>query len=561
MRNLELIRIVEYVERTRRPFQALFPDSHGDPFWTVTAFLVRAQMRGEAVTQSTLAQVAGIPHSSAVRYIETWIAKGLIEKRPRGRKSYSLHASPDLIEGFTAYARHVKSLIAETMGVRPAMEPEDDYYFGAAGDRIAPSPELVSTLADVGQLRFLVHDDTFFMAMQNLWADFRNRHGSRRDFDLLPLPDLRLHALANAERSVSDYDVVVLNVPWLGEFATKGLIRPAEPYVYRSGIDALDFDPLVWGTGRWQGRQHAVPLFSSIELLAARRDWFDEDACPYPKTFAEVLEAGRRYHAPGKDRYGIVWNACAGMPIASSFAFVLGCCGGAALDVPREGNIWSFQELDPRAIRVTVDTPEAHQALEYLHALVDISPPGVLELAWDEALEVFMSGRAAMAYCWSMRATRFEADVRSKVKGRVRYLPQPSGPNGSNVCPLGGFLLTVPVNLPEHRVDAAFAAIRWMTSPEAIRTQRATGFPVLPRFSISADPGAPGGSALVAFVNELARRKLLTTWQRPPLAIYPQIEAVLGDEIHAALRRDKTDEQALRSAQRRIEFVLHMSAA
>ena len=112
MKDRELIRIVEYVERTRGPFQALFPESPGDPFWTVAAFLVRAQVRGEAVSQSTLAQVAGMPHSSAVRHIEGWIARGLIERRPRGPKSFSLHASPDLVERFTAYAKHtIKELV------------------------------------------------------------------------------------------------------------------------------------------------------------------------------------------------------------------------------------------------------------------------------------------------------------------------------------------------------------------------------------------------------------------------------------------------------------------
>ena len=218
--------------------------------------------------------------------------------------------------------------------------------------------------------------------------------------------------------------------------------------------------------------------------------------------------------------------------------------------------MWSLQALDEQAIEVTANTPAAARALDYLHELLAISPPGVLDLAWDEALEVFLAGRAAMAYCWSMRATRFEADVRSKVKGRVRYLAQPAGHGGANVCPLGGFLLAVPANLPEQRVDAAFEAIRWMTSPDAIRTQRATGFPVLPRFSISGDAGHPGGSALVGFVNELARRNLLATWQRPPLAVYPAVEAILGEEIHACLRGDKTDADALLSVQERIEAAL-----
>jgi multiple sugar transport system substrate-binding protein len=158
-----------------------------------------------------------------------------------------------------------------------------------------------------------------------------------------------------------------------------------------------------------------------------------------------------------------------------------------------------------------------------------------------------------------MRAARLESDLRSKVKRRVQYLPQPAGPGGDNVSPLGGFLLAVPANLDEDRVQVAFEAIRWMTSPEAIQMHIKTGFPVLPRFSMSADPEIVASSPIVHFVNDLARRNLLQTWQRPPVPQYRSIEIVLGEEIHEALTHSKTDDQALASARVRIEQILHQA--
>ena len=84
-----------------------------------------------------------------------------------------------------------------------------------------------------------------------------------------------------------------------------------------------------------------------------------------------------------------------------------------------------------------------------------------------------------------------------------------------------------------------------MTSSEAIGTHIKTGFPVLPRFSMAADPEAAASSPIVHFVNDLARHNLLQTWQRPALPQYRQIEVVLGEEIHAALKREKTTAQPL----------------
>ena len=561
MRDHELLRVIEYLERLRQPYQALFPMADPDPVWNIAVHLVRSHLRGEVVTISKLAQAAGVPTTTATRRIETMIQQDLIRRKAYGRsgKTFSLHPGDALLAAFLSYARQTKSLLAQTVGIRPSNEVEDDYYFGGSRleAQLSPPPALLKRqLQHGGNLRFLVHADTYCASIQNLWADYRNNVGSRRDFELLPLPELYDRIVENAHRSVSRYDVIMLNLPWLGEAVERGYIRRAENYIYHAGIDSLDFDPKVWATGGWRGHQEAVPIFSSIELLAARRDWFQESGVGLPRTFADVLKAGRAFHAPERGRYGIVWNGHRGMPLASSFAFLLGCCGGTVLDLPRERATWSLAGLDYANIQVTVDSERGRHALAYLHELVKISPPDVLDMKWDTALELFMAGSAAMIYCWSMRAARLESDLRSKVKRRVQYLPQPAGPGGDNVSPLGGFLLAVPANLDEDRVQIAFEAIRWMTSPEAIQMHIKTGFPVLPRFSMGADPEIVASSPIVHFVNDLARRNLLQTWQRPPVPQYRRIEMVLGEEIHAALTNTKTDTEALASARSRIEVIL-----
>lgn len=562
MNELELLRVIEYLERTRGPYRSLFPMAEEDPVWNILAHLVKSHVRGDLVTISALSAVANVPYATALRRINAMIADGQIVRKPRGPKTFSLHPSERTLDAFLSYAQHIKSLLAQVMGVRPAEEEADDYYIGGSRleAQLAPPPGLSRRLHEGERLRFLLHADNYFASLQNLWSDFRANRGSRRDFDLRPLPDLYRRATENAAKPVSEYDVIVLNVPWLGEFVEAGRIRRAEPFLYYSGIDSLDFDPRVWATGRWKGRQEAVPAFTSIELLAVRSDLIDETGLSYPKTFADVLQVGRALHAPRRGRYGMAWNAQRGMPLASSFTFHIACCGGAVLQMPRGRSDWSIGEIDPREIVVGVDTEAGRQALDHLNELLTISPPGVLDLDWNASLDIFMTGKAAMVHCWSMRAARFEYDVRSRVKRRVRYLPHPAGPKGSNVSPLGGFVLAVPSNLPEPRVEAAFEAIRWMTSREAIQTHIKTGFPVLPRFSMSADPEIAAGSPIVHAVNELARRDLLQTWQRVPLPQYTRIEAVIGEEAHAALRGDKPRAAALRDAQGAIERILRSAA-
>src|ERR1700679_993533 len=200
MNELELLRVIEYLERMRKPYRALFPLADDDPVWNILAHLVKSHLRGDLVTISALAAVANVPYATALRRIKTMIAEGQISRRPRGPKTFSLHPSERTLDAFLSYAQHIKSLLAQVMGVRPAGEKADDYYFG--GSRIGAQPTPAQSLSrrrgEGGRLRFLLHEDNYFASLQNLWADFRANRGSRRDFDLHPLPDLYRRARENA---------------------------------------------------------------------------------------------------------------------------------------------------------------------------------------------------------------------------------------------------------------------------------------------------------------------------------------------------------------------------
>ena len=88
-----------------------------------------------------------------------------------------------------------------------------------------------------------------------------------------------------------------------------------------------------------------------------------------------------------------------------------------------------------------------------------------------------------------------------------------------------------------------------MTSPEAMKANVQNGFPVAPRFSVSADPEAAATSPIVSVVDRLAKQNLLKGWPRPPVPEYLSLEAVLGEEIHRALRGEVSDRTALKNAQ------------
>lgn len=564
MNDYELLRVIDFMEKVRAPFLKRIPGATDDPYWNIVVSLVREHVLGRMVTVSSLAQMSGAPYATALRRINALIDNGLIVTRAKSPTStkFALLPSEELLAAFIEQATDVKVLVAQTIGLRPGVESEGEYYFGgSAGSRLIPPLRLVERRRNEDwDVRFLLHNDNYFVSMQNMWTDMRNNLASRSDFELQPLPLLHTRALENARSADPVFDVVSLNMPWLGEFAEAGLLRPLDDFISRGNIQALDFHPSVWSTGTWNGRQYGIPIYCTAEALLARRDLFEAAGLAYPKRFADVLEAGRALHRPGKGLYGISWNGARGMPVASTFMFLMGCCGKPIIGAAGRAESFSPQAGTDVAETVNIDTPSGAAVLDYLHHLIEISPPGVLEADWNAALRTFLTGAAAMSYCWTMRAARCEYDLQSAVKRKVEYLPQPAGPNGQQVTPLGGFVLTLPASLSPDRAALAFEAIEWMASREAMKEHVKNGYPVSPRFSVSADPEAAATSPIVRFVDKLARRDMLHSWQRPPIPAYRAIEETIGEHVHRALCGEIADKAALGLIQETVERLLRQSA-
>ncbi|MDL2409669.1 extracellular solute-binding protein [Rhizobium calliandrae] len=560
MNEYEMLRVIDFIEKTRRPFREVVEAADEDAIWLIVTFLIKSHILSQTVSISTLGQESGLPYATSMRLINRLIDGGYILKVAKGStgKSFALQPSERLLRSFEVYARKTKSLLAQTLGLR-AGEEEDEYYFGGTplGSQIIPPMRLVQKRAESQiELRFLLNDDNYFSAMRNMWADFRNNLASRKNFDLLPLPDLYLRARENGAKSLSDYDVIAINMPWLGEFAESGVIRPIDQYIQKTGINPLDFHPSIWSSATWEGRDYGVPGYCTVELLAARKDLFADAGLSFPKTFDDVITAGRKFHSPDEGMFGAVWDGARGMPIASSFLFFMGACGQPAISLRKTRSGFTLDGANLEELSCTILSDAGFAALDYMRRLMEISPPKILELAWDKTLEIFLKGKSSLGYFWTMRAARFEYDVQSVVKRRVEYLPQPYGPGGTRASPIGGFVFCIPTNLPEERVELAADAIAWMASREAMKAHVKNGFPVAPRFSVSADPEAAASSPIVRFVDQLAKKNLLHTWQRPKIPQYTTIEKVLGEEIHDALLGNKSPRRALEHAAAQIEASL-----
>jgi ABC-type glycerol-3-phosphate transport system substrate-binding protein len=560
MTDHELLRIINFVEQVRLPFGKRVGASTPDATWNIVLFLFRKTLQGQEVTKSSLALSSEIPFPSAMRKIHQLIAEGDIEqlpKTPTGRSTI-LVPSQRLRAEFMDYALAVKALLSDMWSQAAAATGPEDYYFGAKHfmDQMASPLQALreDSTAPTG-LRFLLHKDSYFMSMRNLFSDFRSKFASKRNFTLLPTSDLH-EALFAAEDKLAQYEIVALDIAWLGQAVEHGIIQTLSPFLNSQEVNPADFHPSVWAGGSWGNHQYGIPIYSTFEILAARRDLLDARQMSSPTNFEKVLEAARRIHDPKRGMSGIVWNAAKGRPIAQTFMFLLGACGTSILNLPLARDRLDYSRLTSDMYRPCVETEQAYQVLDYMHGLLKYSPPNILEMNPDSVLESFMRGGCAMIYCWGSDASRLEYDSKSRVKRKVEYLVHPRGPGGVRVSPVGGFLLAIPAKLPLERARAAFKVISWMTSPSAMKEHVKNGVPIAPCFSVKADPEMAPTTPILQMVETAVRHNRIAAWQRPPIREYNELESIVGHHVFAALTGEMSHQAALKKCQFAIDVLM-----
>jgi multiple sugar transport system substrate-binding protein len=208
-------------------------------------------------------------------------------------------------------------------------------------------------------------------------------------------------------------------------------------------------------------------------------------------------------------------------------------------------------------MRPAIDTPEGLLTAEYLCELLTVSCPGVLDMAWDERVQVYRRDEVAMAYEWSIRAGAFEMDAASPAKERTGYLPFPRGPGiQRHVSPIGGLILSRPANIAPDRLELSWRSIEWLTSPEMIKLFIQHGSTVSPRFSVSADPEVRATCPIIAIVDQMEKLGQLQHWPRPPVPAYAQCLGILGEEVHDLMLGTIAPRVMLRQAQARLDAIM-----
>ncbi len=555
----ELARVVEFLTSLCIELDASIEPNTPNPHLNMILHLLHSHSEGRLVSPSSMVAAAGVPYATATRKLAELKDSGLLEQRPRTKsgKSFSLHPSPRLLDRFSQVADRIERLARVSFGTASETEETEHYYYGgsyqATRATIAPPRALPQPLKLPGGLRILVHGDPTFMVMDNLKRQFEQLVGTNIHQRAFSIDRLREEALRNSDRSKSRYDLIAVDLPWLGEFIKKGVIRPLTDVMDVSRLDPADFHTAGWRAAHWDGTPYGVPSQTTPELMFYRKDWFASEGLEPPVTTDAVIDAARHFHDPRRGRYGVAWNAARGTALGHTFMMTCAAFGQPIIDLPEIAGGYDADHLGSREFRPALNTDRALAAADYLMQLLEFSPPDILSMSWYERVRPYASGKVAMAYGYTLLAPYFELDESCSAHGNTGYLPHPHGPEGAPIAPVGGYVFCVPSNLAEDRLEDTVEALVAFTSPGAQKLYAQSGSRTAPRYSVGADPEVRRLSPIFELVDQMSWRDELQFWPRPPIPQISDIIRICGHELHDMLRGIVSPREALDRAQARAE--------
>lgn len=371
-----------------------------------------------------------------------------------------------------------------------------------------------------------------------LLREFEARHpGVRVRSEVLPWNADEQHQfyVVNLEGGRPGFDVFMLDVIWVPEFARAGWLLDLTSHVDPAALDA--FFPSTVAAARLDGRLWALPWNMNIGLLFYRRDLLDRHGFGPPATYAELAGQVRAIRAADPRLEGYLWQ---GKQYEGLVVNVL------------EGLWANGTDLLDAASNVLPDPDRAAEVLATMRELIatGVSPAWVTAADEELGRRPFGDGRAIFYRGWPYAWDLFErAD--SPVRGKVgiaelpRHLHGTAAPGSTGGSHLG-------VHRDTRHPEAAVALARFLTGEEAQRRITESGALKPARTALYHDP------AMVARMPVLPRLHALSLAgrQRPVTPWYLVLSTTLQPELSAALVGVKAPPRSVSDARRQLHYLI-----
>jgi multiple sugar transport system substrate-binding protein len=371
-----------------------------------------------------------------------------------------------------------------------------------------------------------------------LLREFEARHpGVRVTSEVLPWNADEQHQfyVINLEGGRAGFDVIMMDVIWVPEFARAGWLLDLDPWF--PAAERADFFASAIHAATEGGRIWGIPWNMNVGLLYYRADLLAAQGLAPPRTYRELVAQVERIRAAGHASLdGYLWQ---GKQYEGLVVNVLEQLWADGTDLLGAGDVFF------------PDPARAAEVLAFMRGLLTsgISPPWTTAAEEELGRRAFGDGRAIFYRGWPYALDLFEMPD-SPVRGKVGIAPLPRHRDGSgSPGSTGGSHLGVYRDTRHPREAVALA--RFLTSEDAQRRiARAALWPT--RVRLYGDPGFAAGRRGVREIHALA----LAGRPRPITPYYLMLSTTVQPELSAALVGVKSPAASVRDARHQLGYLV-----
>lgn len=402
---------------------------------------------------------------------------------------------------------------------------------------------------DIGQrskIRILTQDSPSSHTVKSLAADFKRSTGIDIEINQLPYSEMHKEIMRGLPKG--HYDAFTMDLPWMKELILGGYVQElSEFYPDQTALSQMFSEDVLREHCFFEDRLYSLPFSHTVQLLFYRKDMFEQiknkrlfferhkKELRVPKTWEEYNCVARfftrKYNLESETLYGTTLGAMNASGAVCEFLPRLWACGGSVFE-------------NGKAV---IDNEACVTALKlYMESFGYASPESPAQW-WDEQVEIFGRGDAAMMAMYSDHATPLEDRNISSVVGKVGFTLLPG-----KVSVLGGW--SVAVNAYSDKKNEAFEFAKWTASESLIMPNAMLGR-IVPYRSVFESSELhnlyPWYRTLPRAFAETKRRSIPRNPKGEGVS-EAVLEQIIGDAVHAALKNKMSPEEALADAARKL---------
>lgn len=337
----------------------------------------------------------------------------------------------------------------------------------------------------------------------------------------------------------SPYDLVLMDVIWMGKFAAAGWLQDLSDRVPEA--ERKNFLPGGITAGIYEDRLYRMPMRSDAGMLYYRTDLLEQAGLKPPNTFAELISTAKTIQTKTDVDWGYFWQGKQYEGVSAMFMEVLKGYGG----------FW----VNADTKEIGLDRPEALAAVNFLISTLreGVSPPGTTTYQEEDARRLFQNGRGIFMRNWPYAWPLLNSDE-SPIKGKVGIRPMVEMPGKNGGGCLGGWGWGI--SATTRHAEEAWKVVEYFTSTDTQRKLVLQSGYLPTRIALYSDSQIlakyPYYSTLLNVLKDPALR--------PAIGQYAQASDILQRYLTSAFSGRMSPEDAMRAATRETRNLLGFNA-